>query len=549
MFLLIYKKMDKFKVISDIVGDSPNRLRESFFIKNYIDIHSDILEFSSDINDISFKERIWYWVNNINSEYLCKCGNRTTFNKNWKDGYRKWCSPKCAQNDKKTKEKRKLTVIEKYGVDNIAKLKETKIKQEKTNLKRWGHKSTFQNKEVQKKWKNNIKNKWGVEHVFQLKSIKDKSRKTSLGKWGVEHFVQSNEYKEKLEDMGFSNRLRETYIKKHFEKYSDIGLEFISIENRILKLKGKCKHLFNIHYDSLKRRIENGYEYCTICNPINSGQSQEEKLIIDWLKGLGLEIIERDKSLGIELDILIPDLNIAIEYNGLYWHSELYKDKFYHLNKTEICNKRGIRLIHIWEDHWLYKKEIIKSMLLNSFKLNTNKIFARNCKIVLVDSKSKNDFLDKNHIQGKCQSSINIGLEYNGDLVSLMTFGGRNINKKKEFELIRFCNKINTNVVGGASKLFSYFIKNYNYQSIISYADISNFTGGLYKLLGFDYSHRSQPNYWWVVDGNRYHRFTYNKKRLIKEGGDPNMTEVGIMYKRGHFRIFGCGQDKYIFNS
>lgn len=549
MFLLIYKKMDKFKVISDIVGDSPNRLRESFFIKNYIDIHSDILEFSSDINDISFKERIWYWVNNINSEYLCKCGNRTTFNKNWKDGYRKWCSPRCAQNDKKTKEKRKLTVIKKYGVDNIAKLKETKIKQEKTNLKRWGHKSTFQNKEVQKKWKNNIKNKWGVEHVFQLKSIKDKSRKTSLGKWGVEHFVQSNEYKEKLEDMGFSNRLRETYIKKHFEKYSDIGLEFISIENRILKLKGKCKHLFNIHYDSLKRRIENGYEYCTICNPINSGQSQEEKLIIDWLKGLGLEIIERDKSLGIELDILIPDLNIAIEYNGLYWHSELYKDKFYHLNKTEICNKRGIRLIHIWEDHWLYKKEIIKSMLLNSLKLNTNKIFARNCKIVLVDSKSKNDFLDKNHIQGKCQSSINIGLEYNGALVSLMTFGGRNINKKKEFELIRFCNKINTNVVGGASKLFSYFIKNYNYQSIISYADISNFTGGLYKLLGFDYSHRSQPNYWWVVDGNRYHRFTYNKKRLIKEGGDPNMTEVGIMYKRGHFRIFGCGQDKYIFNS
>lgn len=549
MFLLIYKKMDKFKVISDIVGDSPNRLRESFFIKNYIDIHSDILEFSSDINDISFKERIWYWVNNINSEYLCKCGNRTTFNKNWKDGYRKWCSPRCAQNDKKTKEKRKLTVIKKYGVDNIAKLKETKIKQEKTNLKRWGHKSTFQNKEVQKKWKNNIKNKWGVEHVFQLKSIKDKSRKTSLGKWGVEHFVQSNEYKEKLEDMGFSNRLRETYIKKHFEKYSDIGLEFISIENRILKLKGKCKHLFNIHYDSLKRRIENGYEYCTICNPINSGQSQEEKLIIDWLKGLGLEIIERDKSLGIELDILIPELDIAIEYNGLYWHSELYKDKFYHLNKTEICNKRGIRLIHIWEDHWLYKKEIIKSMLLNSLKLNTNKIFARNCKIVLVDSKSKNDFLDKNHIQGKCQSSINIGLEYNGDLVSLMTFGGRNINKKKEFELIRFCNKINTNVVGGASKLFSYFIKNYNYQSIISYADISNFTGGLYKLLGFDYSHRSQPNYWWVVDGNRYHRFTYNKKRLIKEGGDPNMTEVGIMYKRGHFRIFGCGQDKYIFNS
>jgi flagellar hook protein FlgE len=473
--------------------------------------------------------------------------NRTTFNKNWKSGYRKWCSPKCAQSDKSTKEKRKLTVIEKYGVDNISKLEETKIKQEKTNLEKWGHKSTFQNREVQERWKKSVKDKWGVEHVFQLKVVKDKSRKTSLEKWGVSHFVQSDKYKEKLEDIGFSNKIRERYIKKHFEKYSEIGLEFISIENRILTLNGQCGHSFSIHYDSLKRRIENGYEYCTTCNPINSGQSQEEKIIIDWLRELEIEIIERDKSLGIELDIFIPSLNIAIEYNGLYWHSELYKDNKYHLNKTEICNKNGIRLIHIWEDDWLYKKEIIKSILLNSFKLNKNKIFARKCKLVLVDTKVKNNFLDKNHIQGKCQSSINIGLEYNGELVSLMTFGGRNINTKKEFEIIRFCNKINTNVVGSASKLFKYFLENYKYEDIVSYADVSHFTGELYKNLGFNYSHRSEPNYWWVVDGNRHHRFKYNKKRLVKEGANTKMTEVEIMYKKGYFRIFGCGQDKYIY--
>ena len=527
--------------------DSPNRLRESYFIKNYNDIHSQILEFSSNIADISFKERIWYWVNNINREYLCKCGKKTTFYKNWKDGYRKYCSPKCAQTDSSTKNKRKKTVLEKYGVDNIAKLEETKLKQEKTNLKKWGYKSSFQNEYVREKWKKNIKDKFGVEHVFQLKSIKDKSRKTSLEKWGVEHFVQSDEYKEKLEDIGFSEKLKEINIKKNFEKYNELGLEFISIENRILELKGECEHTFKIHYDSLKRRIENGYEYCTICNPINTGQSQEEKLIIDWLKEIGLEIIERDKSLGIELDILIPNLNIAIEYNGLYWHSELYKDSKYHLNKTEICNESGIRLIHIWEDDWLYKREIVKSILLNSLKLNNKRIFARNCKIVIVDSKIKNDFLDKNHIQGKCQSSINIGLEYNGELVSLMTFGGRNINTKKEFELIRFCNKTHYNIVGSASKLFKYFIRNYNFENIISYADVSHFTGDLYKTLGFKYSHRSQPNYWWVVDNIRHHRFTYNKKRLVKEGADPKMTEVEIMYKKGYFRIFGCGQDKYIY--
>jgi hypothetical protein len=539
--------MDRFKKIDDIVSNSPNRLRESYFSNNHIDIYNQILEFSIKINNITFKERIWYWVNNINKEYLCKCGNKTSFNKNWKDGYRRWCSHKCAQCDKSTKDKRRLTVIEKYGVDNIAKLEEVKRKQENTNLEKWGYKSTFQNLKVQEKWRKNIKKKWGVDHIFQLKSIKNKSRITSLENWGVEHFVQSDEYKERLEEIGFSDKLREKYIKRHFEKYSNIGLEFISIENRTLKLNGKCGHSFKIHYDSLKRRIENGYQYCTVCNPINSGQSQEERLIADWIRELGIEIVERDKSFGTELDIFIPSLNIAIEYNGLYWHSELYKESDYHLNKTKICNKMGIKLIHIWEDDWLYKKEIVKSILINRFKLNKNKIFARKCKLVLVDSKLKNKFLDENHIQGKCQSAINIGLEYKGNLVSLMTFGGRNINKKNEFELIRFCNIRDTNVVGSASKLFNYFIKNYNYDSIVSYADISNFTGDLYKKMGFKYLHRSKPNYFWVVDGVRYHRFVFNKKRLIKEGADNNMTEVEIMYKRGYFRIFGCGQDKYEF--
>ena len=534
-------------IIDNIVKGSPNRLRESYFIKNYSDIHSQIIDYTINIKDISFKERIWYWVNDITKEKTCKCGKKTTFNKNWKDGYRKYCSPKCAQKDISTKKKRKETVLKKYGVDNIAKLEETKQKQKETNLKKWGYKSTFQNKLVREKWRKSINQKYGVNHIFQLKSIKDISKKTSLSRWGVEHFVQSDQYKERLEEIGFSEKIRENNVKKHFIKYSELDLEFVSIENRILTLKGKCSHTFRIHYDSLKRRIENGYEYCTICNPINTGKSQEEKLIIDWIKELGLEVIERHRNLGIELDVFIPSLNIAIEYNGLYWHSELYKENNYHLNKTEICNKNGIRLIHIWEDDWLYKKEIVKSILLNSFKLNTNNIFARNCKIVSVDSKTKNDFLEKNHLQGKCQSSINLGLEYNDELVSLMTFGIRNINVKKEFELIRFCSKIGTNVMGSASKLFKYFMKTNKYESIVSYADISNFTGDLYKLLGFKYSHRSRPNYYWVVDGKRYHRYTYNKKRLIKEGADPNLTEVEIMYNRGYFRIFGCGQDKYIF--
>ena len=539
--------MNKIDEIDKILNGSSIRLRESYFENNYPELKEEVYLYTDKISNITFKERLWYWVNNINKEILCKCGNKTTFNKNWLDGYRKYCSPKCAQSDNLTKEKRKNTVIEKYGVDNIAKLDDIKMRQESTNLERYGKKSSFQNDEVKKKWKDNVMEKFGVEHIFQLKSIKDKSKKTSLNKYGTEHFVQSDFYKKKLSDIGFSDKLRMIHLNKHIHKYNNFGLEFIELNNRILTLNGNCGHEFKIHYDSLMRRIVNGYDICTICNPVNSGQSQEEKKIINWLKSLNVEILEKDRSLGFELDVFIPSKNIAIEFNGLYLHSELYKNNDYHLNKSNICNENNIRLIHVWEDDWLYKTNIMKSMILNSIGLIENKIYARNCKLIKIESNIKDTFLDNNHIQGKCTSSINLGLEYNGEIVSLMTFGRRSINNKNEFELIRFCNKINTIVIGSASKLFKYFISNYDYEQIISFADTSHFNGNLYKNLGFDYIHKTKPNYWWVVDGLRHHRFTYNKKRLVKEGADESKTGVEIMYDRGYYRIFGCGQDKYIY--
>lgn len=539
--------MNRFDKVNDILNGFSVRLRGSYFQNNYPDIYDEIVEYSNSILNISFKERVWYWVNFKEDEFLCKCGKRTTFNKNWIEGYRKYCSPKCSQSEESTKEKRRKTTLEKWGVDNVAKLDEIKNRQEITNLNKWGTKSTFQNKEVREKWRANVHRKYGVEHVFQLKKVKDKSKITTFEKWGTEHFVQSDFYKKVLEDIGFSNILREHHIMRHFQKYSQIGLKFIGISDRVLKLEGECGHVFEIHYDSLKRRIENNYQFCTVCNPLNSGQSQEEKIITQWLNEIGIETVEKDRSFGIELDILISSHNIAIEYNGLYWHSELFKNSQYHLNKTKICNDNGIRLIHIWEDDWLFRRDIVKSIILNSLGYSKNKIYARKCNIRTITSKEKDDFLDQNHIQGKSVSGVNLGLEYQGELVSVMTFGKRNINSKQEYELVRFCNKKYTVVVGSASKIFKRFIKNWGCNYIISYADVSHFTGDLYLKLGFQLSHRSKPNYWWVVGGIRYHRFTYNKKRLVKEGADPSKTEVSIMYDKGNFRIFGCGQDKYIF--
>jgi hypothetical protein len=534
--------------ILKIIDNNPLRLRETYFINNYPNLHLEIVQYTNKL-DISFKQRIWHYLKNEDNYILCNsCSNRVRFNRNWLDGYKKYCSPKCAQGDDLTKEKRRKTVLSKYGVDNISKSDDVKKKQESTNLKRYGCKSSFQNEDVRKKWKQNVNKKWGVDHVFQLNDIKQKSKSTSLLKYGTEHFVQSKNYIEKLNEIGFSDKLRLINFNKHIQKYKGIGLEFIEINGRILKLRGECGHEFTINYDSLMRRITNGYDCCSVCNPINSGQSQEEKKLIDWLKSYSLDIIEKDRSIGIELDIFIPSKSLAIEFNGLYWHSELYKESDYHLKKHDICRKNGIKLIHIWEDDWKYRKEIMKSIVLNQLGLTSGKIYSRKCLIKTVSNSEKNEFLDKNHIQGKCNSTINLALLYENEIVSLMTFGWRKMNNKLEFELIRFCNKINTIIIGSASKLFNYFIKNYKFNKIYSFADVSHFNGDLYKNLGFTYIHRTKPNYWWVVDGIRYHRFTYNKKRLVKEGHDFNKTEVEIMYEMGYFRLFGCGQDKYIFN-
>ena len=539
---------DRLKIVNDIVNGSSIRFRESYIKNNHSDFYDMIVSLYSNLEDISFKEKMWLWVNDIFTYYTCTCGTRTKFNKNWNDGYKKYCSGKCSQSSPLTKEKRKNTVLNKYGVDNVSKSDIVKKRQEETNIVRYGTKSSFQNDEVKNKWKNTIKEKYGVDHIFKLDSIKEKSIKTSIEKYGTKHFVQSEDYKKLLQDTNFSDNLRIIHLEKHMDKYSNYGLEFVKLENRVLTLIGECGHEFTIHYDSLKRRLENNYDYCTICNPVNSGQSQDERVLIEWLKSLNIDVVEKDRSLSIELDVYIPSKSIAFEFNGLYWHSEIHKNHDYHINKTNICNQNDIRLIHIWSDDWMYRRDITKSIILNSIGLTPNKIFARKCKIVIIDNKRKNDFLDKNHIQGKCSSSINIGLLYNDEIVSMMTFGNRKINGENGFELIRFCNKINTVVVGSASKLFTFFKSNYEHKTIISYADVSHFTGDLYHNLGFTYIHRSKPNYWWVVDGVRHHRFTYNKKRLVREGSDPNQTEVQIMYGKGYYRIFGCGQDRYVLN-
>jgi len=312
----------------------------------------------------------------------------------------------------------------------------------------------------------------------------------------------------------------------------------------------------SLFYHRVKYGVRNT---CTICNPISEQSSIKEKEIKDWLiSDLKLNIIENDRKIlnGKEIDIFLPNFNLAIEFNGLYWHSDLFKDKNYHLNKTELANAKGIQLLHIFEDEWVYKSDIVKSIIKAKLGLIENKIFGRKCIIKEITSKESKEFLNKNHIQGNVNASIRLGLFYNEKLVSLMTFGklrkmmgGK--SKEGEYEMYRFCNKLNTSIIGGASKLFKYFLNNYKPKQIISYADRRYFDGNLYEKLKFNFIHSTKPNFWYFKQNslNREYRFKYNKNILIKKGYNKTKTANEIMSEIGYLWIYDCGNLKFNYSS
>jgi hypothetical protein len=287
-------------------------------------------------------------------------------------------------------------------------------------------------------------------------------------------------------------------------------------------------------------------------------RSKSEVEIEEFLRSLGVRVIVCDKKQlsGIELDLYLPDHNIGIEYNGLYWHSENQgKNKNYHINKTTKCLEKNIHLIHIFSDEWLSKKEIIKNRLINLLKINESKIYARKCKVVQITKKEKTDFLTKNHIQGNDNSSIYFGLTYNNTLVSVMTFGKlRKILGNKQcgentYELYRFCSN---NVVGGFSKLLDFFINEYKPNRIITYAN-RNWSPSdkycFYSKVGFTYIGETKPNYSYTKKYDiREHRFNYRKDRLVKMGHSSDKTETQIMYELGFDRIWDTGNLKYEIN-
>ena len=433
-------------------------------------------------------------------------------------------------------------------------------KRNKTNLKLYGVKNVFENTKIKEKIKQSCIENLGVDSPSKSVEVQNKIKNTNLERYGFTCSLLNEDIKEKCEKLflekydvknPFQNKKSyQTKKNKIIEKYKDKGL--LDIEDKKYILKCDKGHLVKIDKDIFHNRIKLKTILCTECNPIGDyHRSGMETELSDFISNNYENKIELNKKFSYqELDVYLPDLNLAFEFNGVYWYNELNKEKNYHLKKTEFCENNGIKLIHIYEDDWIYKQNVVKSRILNLLGKSEH-IYARKCEIKeITNNKMVRDFLENNHLQGFVGSQIKIGLFYKENLISLITFGSKRkaMGQKSvvgSYELIRFCNRLNINVVGGASRLFKYFVEHYNPKEVISYADRSWSSGDLYEKLGFDLVHKTKPNYYYVVGQKRYHRFNYRKDKLIREGADSNKTEHNIMLEKGIYRIYDSGNLKY----
>ena len=294
------------------------------------------------------------------------------------------------------------------------------------------------------------------------------------------------------------------------------------------------------------------------CPSCSKNYSKKEIEIQDFITNNNILIEKNNKKIldnKFEIDIFIPNYNLGIEFNGLYWHSEISgnKNKYYHLSKTTYCQTKNINLIHIFEDEWhdLNKQKIWKSILYYKLNLINTRIFARKCIIKEISSNIKNSFLLNNHLQGSDKSKINLGLFFNNELVSVMTFCKSRFNKNYKWELSRFCSKTNTIVCGAFGKLLKYFIKTYSPESIITYCDKRFSTGKTY-LKYFKLKGSSPPNYFYFLkhETKRYNRINFQKHKLknILNHYDDKLTEWENMKNNGYDRIWDCGNFVFTYN-
>ena len=467
-------------------------------------------------------------------QHTCNNRNKKKFN-SLTTGY-KFCgktgSCKCAKESVSSK----VSAAKQQYTD--AKTEEITQKRIATSLAKYGVTNNAQTSSAKKShamvYANNI----------LVKDIVDKVNNTKQQRYGTSTYNNPEKIKATFKEKASNKYWIEKYPEKNLTALADKDqLHQLYLTHSIVEIADMCE----VH-------IQTVYKYLNQHNLREPFKSADEQEIVNFLTSLGITNIVRNSRKIIpsrkEIDIYLPDFNLAIEYNGVFWHHEDidHITRSYHHDKFNECEKLGIQLITIFSNFWHHKKDIVKRTLINKLGLDTNTVYARKCQVVEVSTAETKVFLNANHIQGYTTSSIRYGLSYRDTLVAVMTFGKPRIGIGKpddSFELIRFASSIR--VVGGASKLLSHFTKHYQPKKIISYSDNEWSNGNVYRSLNFSLSTKIPPSYWYLKprEHKMYHRYNFAKHKLVSKGHDATLTERQITKELGLLKIWDCGKRKW----
>lgn len=501
-------------------------LLEKHVKNNFPDFYKILMEYPK---ELKFSERVYWYYHGLTKKPICPiCNEKYPKFISFNEGYLQFCSHKCSMQSHERVEKIKRTNTIRYGVPNVSQSKMIKEKKKQTLRRHYDVDIPLQSKIIQERQQDTIMKKYGVKNISQNEAIKKKKLKSKYLT-----IINSNE-------------------------------NIIDVQNGMYIIK--CPHLdctmcneryFEIPISRYSGRINDNTELCTKLLPIQHDRISNTSIelfvqnILD-IHNIQYETNNRSILNGKELDIYIPDYKLAIECNGIYWHS--LKEPKYHYEKWRECRKHDIQLITLWEDQIINKPEVVKNIILSRLGIYETRIGANKCKIKKVPVSESITFLKQYHLQGSVIGSIRLGLYYKDELVSIMVFGKKrkalgSINEKNTWELYRYCSKNGISIIHGAERLFKHFVKEYHgVVESFSSNDIS--MGDLYKKLGFTLINEQHNSYWYIDKHlQRHHRYSFRKDILVKNGADPNLTELEITSNMGLYKIYDSGQQKWGYNS
>jgi hypothetical protein len=512
--------------LRDIVENHP---------KHFAQMISRSPELLAEINSISgdsIAEKV-YKLLNPQTVVVCEYGASKKFH-SMAIGYRycgKTGSCQCA----------KSAVSEKVSLHKASLSEDEKEKSHQkrveTNIKKYGVTNTGQTEKAKQRHKEVYKDR------NKVSEINDKVAQTKIRKHGSSTYNNAEKISETWQSKT-SSYWSERYPEKEIETLhdNDAMIELYNTKS----IDEICQEL-NVSETTVYRHLtQHG-----IRKPyVSAGEQQIDYFLREDLRITNIQRNNRKILRGRELDFYLPDYNIAIEYNGLYWHHEDVPQihPLYHQQKFKECESLGIQLITLFSNHWTHQKQLVKNMLTHKLGISDEKIYARQCKIVELSAQTAKSFCLENHIQGHAPCSIKYGLMHNGDLVAFMGLSKMRPalgHKQQEgsFELVRYTTS--KQVVGGASKLLSHFKKNQNWTSITSYSNNEWSHGGMYAKLGFDFVRETKPGYWYVHprEEKMLHRYAFAKHKLVEKGFDANLTETEIVKEHLNLlKVWDCGQ-------